>query len=962
MTFLETVAGALYKTHKQQLHRLAVVFPNRRQSIFFRHYFTRIAEPPAFIPHMLTIEELVEQSASAPVADSLLQSFELYQAYREACMADGEKEEKLPDFEQFFPIGETLLKDFREIDAYLLNIEEVCTLLYNLESIEKAFDQLSPEQKSFLKQFWSSITNKGAAQERFIKLWKRLPVMYRMFWDRLHQKGYTTLGLAYRQLATGQATDPGFTSGWDHIAFVGFNAFNKAEETVLKKWQETGFASLWCDVDAWYLEDTRQEAGYFLRRNFKKAGLKNELPTLDNISKNQLPVIVTAVQGHTAQAKMISSWLEQFPAAGPVDTAAILLADENLIQPVLQSLPDNGLPVNVTMGYPLQQTAVFSFFNLFVNIQADLAKNRWRTLHFEWVEQWLNHPLCDIPETNRTAILQKMVQQVLMQVPVKMLEKHTQLGNLLMLRMNADADVFSRLRQMLQLVQQQPALQEDALMQGAIVAAWQVVQEAEPLFAQLKPTPSLHLLVQVLRRHLSAITIPFEGEPLRGIQVMGLLESRGLDFKHILVLGAAEGTLPRVSTPQTFLPDGVRRAFGLPVPEFQDAIFAYTFYRLLHRCSGMQLVYNALVSDSSTGEPSRFIQQLAFETAIPFKYQYPGTMVKPTAGQVISIQKTPEILRLLNKYLDPGKQTSFSPSQVNTYMACRLQFFFRQIAMLKKPEKLSEEVDPATLGSIVHEIMEELYVRVRKHQGHWEISASTIRWMREQVPLVIEPAFRKVWMKNKTAPPFEFTGLLDVVKQVVEQYVAGFLDIDEQYTPFTVISLEVQMPQPFMIQVSGSSRKVLLNGYIDRVDKKNELYRMVDYKTGGDKTGFHSVERLFERDGKKQNKAALQTLIYSWMFQKQFPLKENFEPALVPLRELNKSSVDTRLKMSETKSPVTSVNIKELLLEVEGHLRKLLEEIFDPELPFDQTADIKNCTYCDFAGICRRDDTKKAKL
>ena len=368
----------------------------------------------------------------------------------------------------------------------------------------------------------------------------------------------------------------------------------------------------------------------------------------------------------------------------------------------------------------------------------------------------------------------------------------------------------------------------------------------------------------------------------------------------------------------------------------------------------MQLVYNGLVTDTSTGEPSRFIQQLQFETDFNFIYQHPGTLVKPSAVPEIIIQKTPEILRLLNKYLVSENPSYFSPSQLNTYIACRLQYFFKYMASLKKPDTLSEEVDAATLGSIVHEMMERLYANALKHQGNWQITKNTIDWMRSQVQTVIEPAFRKVWMNNKSETPLEFTGLLEVIKQVVEQYVEGFLAIDELYTPFTVESLEVNMPQPFAIQVGQQQKKLLLNGKIDRVDEKNGLYRMVDYKTGGDKTSFYSIESLFERDGKKQNKAALQTLIYSWMFQKQFPQHQYFEPALIPLREINKEATDTKLMMSSTKQTVTAENINNLLGEVELNVRLVLQEIFDDAVPFDQTNNIKVCEYCDYKEICKR--------
>lgn len=953
MVFLETVANLLYQNHRHQLHRLAVVFPNRRQSLFFKHYFTQIAEPPAFIPQLLTIEQMVQLSAADPVADTLVQSFELYQAFKTVCMADGDDESTIPDYEQFYPIGDTLIRDFRETDAYLLDVTEVCSILFNIESIEKAFDQLTAEQKDFLKQFWSSVTDKGFAQERFLKLWRRLPRVYKLFHERLEAKGFTTLGMAYRRLATGAATNASFKDGWSHVAFAGFNAFNRSEEKILKQWQEEGFASFWFDVDEYYLPDEKQEAGLFLRKTIYQLGLRNELPSLDNIRHHNSKIVVTQVKGHTAQAKIIASWMEQFSHGEHIGISAILLADESLLQPVLQSLPEDGTPVNVTLGYPLQQTAVFSFFNLYFKLQADLARHRWQSVHYTLVEDWISHPFCDWTEDDKAKITGKIIDNVLVDVPLKSLQKRSAVTDLLLLRMNAEADVFSRLRQALQIIRQQPALQNDALVQGAMVGAWQMLQVAEPLFAQLKPTPSLQLVEQVLRRHISTISIPFEGEPLQGIQVMGLLESRGLDFKHILVLGAAEGTLPGISAPPTFLPYAVRKAFGLPVPEYQDAIFAYTFYRLLHRCKSMQLVYNGQVSDNSTGEPSRFIQQLRFESNIPFELRTPGTMVKPAAPPPVSVNKTDEIMQRLAKYRLPEKPVPFSPSQVNTYLSCRLQFFFRYIANLKKPDKLTEEIDAATLGSMVHGMMEQLYRDVKTHQGHWVITAGSIAWMRRHMEEIAEPVFRAVRSNNKAGTPLEFNGMLEVIKQVMLQYVEGFLAIDEKYVPFTVEEVEVNMMQPFGIEAEGRPLKLVINGKIDRVDEKNGLYRMVDFKTGNDKTGFSGVELLFERDGRKQNKAALQTLIYSWMFQKQFPQHKNFEPALIPLREFNSSKelAGTQLLINRS-IPVDVTNINEYLPEVESNLRRLLEEVFDKNVPFDQTTDQKVCSYCDFRTIC----------
>ncbi len=896
---------------------------------------------------------MVQQSSVYPAADTLLQSFELYESFKKVCINDGDDPEKIPGYEQFYSIGETLIKDFREIDIYMLNINEVCGILYNIESIEKAFEQLTDEQKAFLKQFWTSLTDKGFAQERFLKLWRRLPAIYTLFHEQLQAKGYTTLGLVYRQLATGNATASHFNTGWNHVAFVGFNAFNKSEEIILKQWQEKGFASFWFDADAYYLNDEKQEAGFFLRRNIYKNGLKNSLPVLDNIRNHNNAIVVSKVKGHNAQAKIISNWLQGFKDAEDIGVSAILLADESLLHPVLQSLPNDETPVNVTLGYPLQQTPVYSFFTLYFNIQSDLGKHRWQYINYTLVEEWLNHPFCDWTQAEKEKLSTKIVNNILVDVPVKALRKKFAVTDLLLLRINAEADIFSRLRQMLQLVQQQTPLQNDALLQGAVMGAWQMLQVAEPLFAQLKPPPSVSLIEQVLKRHLSTISIPFEGEPLQGIQVMGLLESRGLDFKHILVLGAAEGTLPGISAPPTFLPYAVRKAFGLPVPEYQDAIFAYTFYRLLHRSKSINLVYNTLVSDNSTGEPSRFIQQLKFETSIPFVFKEPGSLVQPSVPATISLEKTAEIMKYLWPYRMENGQKAFSPSAINTYLSCRLQFFFKYIAQLKKPDVLSEEIDAATLGSIVHGMMETLYNDVLLHQANWVITKDSIAWMRQYMHQIIEPVFIKVRSKSKANAPQQFNGLVEVIKQVVLQYVEGFLAIDESYTPFTVHYTEVELKQPFAIEIEDKPTKLLLVGNIDRVDEKNGVFRMVDYKTGSDSTEFGGIELLFERDGKKHNKAALQTLIYSWMFQKQFPLHKNFEPALIPLREWNNAKKNASTQLMVNKSiPVKAENINEYLLDVELNVRLLLQEVFDRNVPFDQTTNDKTCEYCDFRTIC----------
>ena len=470
---------------------------------------------------------------------------------------------------------------------------------------------------------------------------------------------------------------------------------------------------------------------------------------------------------------------------------------------------------------------------------------------------------------------------------------------------------------------------------------------------------TLSFLTQSLRKQLATISVPFEGEPLQGIQVMGLLESRGLDFDHIIILSANEGTLPRIQSPNSFLPYSIRRAFGLSVPEHQDAIFAYAFYRLLHRSRSMTMMYNATISDQSTGEVSRFVPQLDFETNFTIaktdiRFALMSNVVPP-----ITIEKTVEVMKQFNPYFLPEKPKTISPSAVNTYINCQLQFYFRYLAKLKEPDEIQDEVDAAIFGNIVHNLMELLYYSVKEKNGHWDIAKEDIDWMKTQIDVLLPQAFIDGWRK-KSIKPVAFTGRLLVVAEVVKQYANAYLDYDVTNVPFTIQALETKFNEAFYINLNGRRRPVYFSGYIDRVDIVNGIHRMVDYKTGGDELEFSTIEKLFDRNEKKRNKAALQTLIYAWSFSKKFPEKSRFEPALLPLRIMQQQGEGFRpqfvSKVSRTERiTVNADSIHPILNQLEDQLRVVLEELFDANIPFAQTDDVEKCGYCPYVGICGRE-------
>ena len=955
--FLHTVAQQLYQRHQGQMHRLAVVFPNRRQAAYFSHYLQQIAEPPAIFPELLTIEALVTQSAALPIANPLVQSFALYDAFTTVSLAAGDAPENIVAFDKFYGIAETLLKDFGELDNYMADVGQVCHTLLGIEAIDKLFDYLTDEQKLFLRQFWAGTLHKGAAQARFLLLWQRLPQIYLAFHKNLEAVQCTTLGMAYRQLGDNTPTRPRFAAGWNHVAFVGFNAFNRAEESVLLRWQQTGYCSLWFDADNYYVQNPEQEAGLFLRRNLHQLQLQNALPLLNAIATRTAPITVVAVQGKVAQAKWISEWLSNLPSNVPGLGAGILLADEGLLLPALQSLPRDTPKVNVTMGYPLKQSVVYAFVEMFFGLHNDFAAHGHRTVHYSFAQAWLNHPFCDWTALQKEKLEAEVLRKMIQRLPYAQLQLAGSLSAALFAPLLSVADLFVRLRQLLEGISKLPTVAEDAVLQGLVAACWSAVQQAEPLFATLKPQPNLAFVSRLFRQQLAGITVPFEGEPLQGIQIMGLLESRGLDFEHLLVLGAGEGSLPRVSAPNTFLPDNLRRAFGLPVLEHQDSIFAYVFYRLLHRAKHITLVYNSLVSDSSTGELSRYAQQLQFETNMPFLTLNPTLPLSPQRRSPIAIPRSAAIGQKLSHYYKPEKPIALSPTAINTWLSCRLQFFLKYIASIKLPDTTTDTIDAAVFGNILHRLMERLYQGLLGSEKMVAITDGDIAHLHTRVEAETLAAINEVW---RNAPPdaaFDMAGNLLVANRVAQQYAHAFLASDAVYAPFTLHSLEVQFAQRFDIAIGQNIVGLVLKGKIDRVDEKNGVFRMFDYKTGADKPEFKTVESLFERNGKHSNKAALQTLLYSWMFAQQYPDRPQFEPALAALRHTKGSeNASYRLlaKGDRDGFEVTSEKMPELLTQVAQFLRQTLEELFDGTEPFDQTTDLRTCQYCDYKGICGR--------
>lgn len=960
--FLWHVAKDLVEKFGESLYRVAIVFPNRRQSVYFREYLKQQLTAPALLPELLTIEELVIRSSDYALADPIRQSISLYQAYLNTHKETGNIEPQM-SFEDFYGLSQVLLADMEETDAYCLHAEKIFSLIADYKEIDARFEDLTEEQRTFLKSFWASINLQDSYQQKFAELWRLIPKWYAGLHEILMKDGYATLGLMQRQLAVSGINLP--DNGWEHIAFVGFNAFTGAQERFIRHWYHAGLASLWLDVDTYYLDNPLHEAGYFFRRNFQKLGLSTKIAVGAYIPKSNaqegddaFALEVVQVNGQAAQAKLVAEWLKGLPTDLAPGKAAILLADEKLLLPVLQSLPADAPTINITMGYPVAQSPLHSLLNLFFDAQQAVEGKKTSSGFVPWevAMQWLNHPLNDWPIGEAAKLKEKLIKNGIQWVKIEALIKQGKISKWLFTPFINHQNVFTWLRNLIQEVAQGSVTKDDDLLQGLLSGVYDNLITMEPLYKDIQQGTSISFLKSVIMLPLASVSIPFEAESTAGIQIMGLLESRGLDFEYILLLGAGEGSLPRVAAAKTFIPYNLRKAFGLSTLEHQDAIFAYVFYRLLHRSKQIRAVYNGLVTDNSTGEVSRFIKQLEYESAINIRHSTWQLPVKATASHEITIEKSEKVLNALRKYYAIEKPVAFSPSAMNKYLSCRLQFFFSYLAGIKPPEEMQTEIDAAVFGSAVHGLLQTLYEKwMALHPGE-AISAVAIDAMIDWIPNHIDAEINKaLYDKEPTEALAPLKGFEAVVSDVVVHFTKGFLEVDRGHVPFLVHSNEMVFEHKMMAQTVDGKREVTLSGKIDRVDEKYGVVRMVDFKTGGDKIDFDGLDTLWTVHGEKQNKAALQTLLYAMMFNKNHPEFPKFEPALIVLRSLKKdSSSKVRLYDKSTKTEVTADVIHQILPEVETGVTNVIAEIFDKEVPFNQTEDLKVCSYCDYKGICNR--------
>lgn len=957
-SFLKLVAADLYKHTKGNLAHTAVVFPNKRAGLFFNEYLAQESDSPIWSPAYVSISELFRSLSPWEVGDPVKLVCELYKIFRR----ETQSTETLDDF---YFWGEMLISDFDDADKNKVDTDKLFSNLQDLRNIMDDYTFIDDEQEEAIRQFFQnfSIERRTALKERFISLWDVLGNIYKGFRESLASQNIAYEGMMYRHVIEHLDVDK---LPYEKYVFVGFNVLNKVEHTLFTQLKDAGKAVFYWDYDEFYMKENRQavthEAGEFIRRNLRDfpSPLSGEL--FKNLSKPK-EVHYIASSTENAQARYLPQWIRN-NLTTPEKETAVVLCNEALLQPVLHSLPAEIKHVNITMGFPLSQTPVYSFLIALLELHTHGFNFKSGRYTFQSVVTLLKHPYTR-QLTGQAELLEKELTRNNRFYPLPGELGKDEFLTRLFTPLSGNLNLCIRLSETLQQVagiyQANTSGTEDTdafnqLYRESLFKAYTTINRFRTLIEEDELTVQSETFRRLLVKVLSATNIPFHGEPAIGMQVMGVLETRNLDFRHLVLLSVNEGQLPKSGGDSSFIPYNLRKAFGMTTIEHKIAVYAYYFYRLLQRAERITLMYNTSSDGLNRGEWSRFMLQFLIEWPHPITRQFLEAGQSPQGTSPITVEKTPDVMRRMQSLFDvrANPKAKFSPSALNYYLDCPLKFYYRYVAGLSAPDEVSAEIDSATFGSIFHYAAEHIYKDLTTH-GKVINKEALETLLRNEVKLqdYVDTAFKKLFFNVPQNEKPEYNGVQLINSAVIARYLKQLLQNDLRYAPFTFIASEMEVDEPIDIQTPKGVIKSRIGGIIDRMDSKDGTLRIVDYKTGGDTDTPPHVESLFIPDKKRSN-YVFQTFLYAAIMCRKQPTMK-IAPALLYIHRAATETYSPVIQMGESRKPKEAVeDFSKYEKEYRERLQGLLEEIFNPEKSFAQTEIIEKCTYCDFKALCKR--------
>ena len=923
-TFLEFVAQDILSKYGTDLSRTAVIFPNKRASLFLNGHLARMAGKPVWSPAYFTISDLFAKQSPLIIADEIKLVCDLHGSFVKYV---GESE----TLDHFYGWGQILLNDFDDIDKNMVEANKVFANLRDIHEYDTV-GFLNDAQKTALMKFFSNFSedHETLLQKKFLQLWSHLADIYDDYRERLRKQGLAYEGMLYRDVVEQQQLQ----FKHDRYIFVGFNLLTKVEKALFNKLKEMGKAHFYWDFDHYYMPKkgqttTENEAGKIIAQHLEQ--FPNEL---DNHSTqiygqmgNHKNISFVSAPTENIQARYISHWLRADDRISHGSRTAIVLCDENLLTTAIHCLPPETDKVNVTTGFPLQSALITSFVNHLFMLAIFGGRKHYRHL--------VRHPYAKVTGFDKQIpnISQKS----------SAIEILNEISNAVKTIALADAEKTS-------------TFNREALFQ-----MYTLVNRLISLVREGDLNVDTVTMQKLLCQLIQSTAIPFNGEPVEGIQMMGVLETRCLDFEHLLILSCNEGNMPKGVNVTSFIPHSIRSAYGLTTSDHKVAIYSYYFHRMLQRANDITIAYNNSTEEGKTGEMSRFMIQLLVESGFNISRTTLQARQEQELQQPKEIEKNGDIMARLHEIAEKGAY----PTLINKYMRCQLQFYFQNILDIDEPHDDEDGIDNRMFGNIFHRAAQIIYTPFndsRKTVTRSDIEE--IQKHKERIERAVDQAFEEEYQKRGHTQPFAAntnTGLHIINRQVIITFINRLLTIDMHLAPFVILGLEKKVSDTITVNNdNGQIARMKVSGIIDRLDMtqdhetKKWRIRVVDYKTGRDSsTKPKGIEDVFTRpiNTKQHLDYYLQTMLYSDMISrstKYNPQQLPVAPALLFIQ--NAAGEDYSPILLFGKEPI--LDIQQHSDDFKQHLQQILNEMFDPAIPFTPTPDQNICATCPYRQIC----------
>lgn len=930
--FLQYVAEDLMQRHDGDLSKVVIVSPNKRVRLFMNEYLLDMAKGAMWAPHYLTIGELYSSIANKTVCDTIPAVRYLYNIYRDILGVD-----KVESMDRFWGWGELILQDFDDIDKHLVNAHELFLNARQLGEMDK-LDFLTDNQREALQQFFGTFSdNRTTLQKRFMQMWEIMPQLYDGLRKTIPEGIAPYEGAAQRSVVEDRDLLESLPADTEYC-FVGFNMLCETDKALMQFLKKRKQAVFYWDYDVMYVQDERFEAGDFIRENLRMfPNLLTDTGIFDNL-RNRTEFTFVSTSTDSIGTRYIPEWLNGNLTSLERETA-IVLCDENQLQGVLHAIPDNKPEaLNITMGYSLKGTPVFSLVCALLALQTDGWDVRRKRFRRSFVKSIEYHPFAKY-------------------IDVEEWTQHVDANDNAALISWLDKIIMSVVHEGMDLIMAEGIYLVHRSLQQFLVMA---TDRDDPM--QLQGIT----IRRLLRRALGSLSIPFHGEPAEGLQIMGVLETRSLDFRNILMLNVGEGYLPKTGADASLIPNTIRIGYHLTTLRHKVAVFAYYFYRLIQRADSVTFVFNQNSAGMVHHEMSRFLRQLQAETDIHIRTINLEASQEVSECMVDEVAKSEGIIQQLHEMYDVQRNAEakpLSPTSINRFMDCSMKFYLQNVCRMKVEDDPEDGIDPLLMGTIFHHTMEDIYDEICSHTGGTKIISK-----QALTTFIQDDKLRNSFMDKRfelDAKVTDFRGENILIRNVVERYVVNTLKYDCRQAPFILKDTEQDFDMTLSVRSEDGKTeiaRVKTGGRVDRLDIVKDadgvdVLRIVDYKTGASKPAPAKMDDLFK--DKDHNGYYLQTFLYALSVLDTTKTEMPIRPALIYASQAGVDDYDPVLKIGSTSNMQTVNNIRDYKEEFIENLESVVRRIFDPTIPFVRTDNEKVCQNCEFKRLCGKKERKE---